>query len=74
MEAVALIRLALNVITERLLVILTLALSFTLSCWAMWDPKYERLGVMAFFCFFSYLVVNTKERVRNEFKTESTNE
>ena len=62
MEAVALIRLALNVITERLLVILTLALSFTLSCWAMWNPRWETITVMALFCLFSYLAINTKVR------------
>ena len=74
MDGITLVRLALAVITDRLLIILALTLSFSLSCWAMYDPRYERLGVMAFFCFFSYLVVNTKERVKNEFKTESTNE
>jgi len=74
MDGIALVRLALAVITDRLLIILALTLSFSLSCWAMWNPRWETLTVMAFFCFFSYLVVNTKERVKNEFKTESTNE
>jgi len=62
MEAVALVRLALNIITDRLLVILSLALSFTLACWAMWNPRWETLTVMAFFCMFSYLAINTKVR------------
>jgi hypothetical protein len=62
MEAVALVRLALNVITERLLIILSLALSFTLACWAMWNPRWETLTVMAFFSMFSYLAINSKVR------------
>jgi hypothetical protein len=62
MEAVALVRLALNIITDRLLVILALALSFTLACWAMWNPRWETLTVMAFFSMFSYLAINSKVR------------
>jgi hypothetical protein len=62
MEAVALVRLALNIITDRLLVILSLALSFTLACWAMWNPRWETLTVMAFFSMFSYLAINSKVR------------
>jgi hypothetical protein len=62
MEAVALVRLALNVITKRLLIILSLALSFTLACWAMWNPRWETLTVMAFFSMFSYLAINSKVR------------
>jgi len=62
MDGIALVRLALNVITDRLLIILALALSFTLACWAMWNPRWETLTVMAFFCMFSYLAINSKVR------------
>jgi len=71
MEAVALVRLALGIITDRLLVILSLGLSFGLACWTMWDPRWERLVTMAFFSIFSYLVINTKERIKHENKTAS---
>jgi hypothetical protein len=64
MEAIGLIRLALGIISDRLLVILALALSFSLSCWAMYDPNWERLATMAFFSIFSYLVINIKERTK----------
>jgi len=73
MEAVTVIRLALKVISDRLLVILALALSFSLACWTMYDPQLERLGTMAFFSIFSYLLLNTRKRETNEsteFKTE----
>jgi hypothetical protein len=66
MEAIALIRLALKVISDRLLVILALALSFSLACWTMYDPQLERLGTMAFFSIFSYLLLNTRKRETNE--------
>ena len=66
MDAVALVRLALAVISERMLSILALGLSFSLACWTMWDPKWERLGTMAFFAIFSYLLINIKERNSNE--------
>ena len=62
MEAVALVRLALGIITDRLLVILALILSFSLACWAMWNPRWETITVMALFCLFSYLAINTKVR------------
>ena len=66
MDAVALVRLALAVISERMLSILALGLSFSLACWTMWDPRWERLGTMAFFSIFSYLLLNIKERTTNE--------
>jgi hypothetical protein len=66
MEAIALIRLALKVISDRLLVILALALSFSLACWTMYDPQLERLGTMAFFSIFSYLLLNTRKRETHE--------
>jgi|GEM_PF-1151423 hypothetical protein len=66
MDAVALVRLALAVISERMLSVLALGLSFSLACWTMWDPRWERLGTMAFFSIFSYLLINIKERNTNE--------
>jgi len=58
MDGIAIVRLALSVVTERLLAILALALVFTLACWTMYDPRWERMGTMAFFSIFSYLLMN----------------
>ena len=66
MDAVAMVRIALGVISDRLLVILCLGLSFGLACWTMWDPRWERLATMAFFAIFSYALLNSKERKQNE--------
>jgi len=61
MDVIALVSLALKVISERLLVILCLLLSFGLSCWVMYSPSYERLATMAFFSIFSYLCIRNKD-------------
>jgi hypothetical protein len=58
MDGIAIVRLALSVVTEKLLAILALALVFTLACWTMYDPRWERLATMAFFSIFSYLLMN----------------
>jgi len=36
----------------------------------MWNPMWERVVTLAIFVVFSYLVVNTKERNKNELKTQ----
>ena len=66
MDAVTVIRLALRVISDRLLTIMALLLVFSLSCWTMYEPQLERLGTMAFFSLFSYLLLNTRKRETNE--------
>jgi len=70
MEAVALVRLALAVITDRLITILALIASSIMCGWTMWNPMWERVVTLAIFVIFSYLVVNTKERNKNELKTQ----
>jgi len=66
MDVIAAVRLALSIVMGRLLVILSLGLSFFLACWVMHDPGWERLVTMAFFSIFSYLVINVKERIKND--------
>jgi hypothetical protein len=62
MEGIALLRLALAVLADKVLTIIALSMSFGLACWTMWWPTYERLGMSAFFALFSYLMVKTKEK------------
>ena len=66
MDAISIVRIALDVVAQRLLVILALGLSFGLSCWVCYAPSWERLTVMAFFSIFSYLIINVKERNTND--------
>lgn len=72
MDAVGIVRLALNVITDRLLVILALGLSFSLACWTMYFPTWERMGTMAFFSIFSYAILNSRKRETNEKQSTTT--
>jgi len=62
MDAIKLIRIALNIITDRLLTILGLGLNFGLCCWTMWDPRLERVGVVALYSVFSYILLTKMER------------
>ena len=62
METVALLRLALQVLSERMMTIIGLCMKFALACWTMHEPTYERLGMSAFFACFAYLIVKTKEK------------
>jgi len=71
MEAVALVRLALAVITDRLITILALIASSVMCGWTMWNPMWERVTTLAIFVVFCYLIVNVKERTKNEPKTEN---
>ena len=71
MDAVVLIRLALAVISDRLITILALLASSVMCGWTMWNPMWERVTTLAIFVVFSYLVVNTKERNKNE-RSEKT--
>jgi len=71
MEAVALVRLALGVITDRLITILALIASSVMCGWTMWNPMWERVVTLAIFVVFSYLIVNVKERKQNEPKTDN---
>ena len=71
MEAVGILRLALGVITDRLITILALIASSVMCGWTMWNPMWERVTTLAIFVVFCYLIVNVKERTKNEPKTEN---
>jgi small-conductance mechanosensitive channel len=70
MDAVTLIRLALAVISDRLITILALLASSVMCGWTMWNPMWERVTTLAIFVVFSYLVVNIKEK--NNERSEKT--
>jgi MFS superfamily sulfate permease-like transporter len=66
MDAIALVRLALGVITDRLITILVLIATSIMCGWTMWNPIWERVTTLAIFTVFSYLLVRVKERTTNE--------
>jgi len=73
MDATSIIRLALVVISDRLITILALLTSFGLGCWAMWGLGWERVTTLAIYVIFSYLTVRTKEK-KHANNSESQND
>lgn len=62
MDGIRLVRIALAVLTDRLITIMSLSMSCGLACWVMWGPQWNRVATLAIFVLFSYLVIRTKER------------
>jgi hypothetical protein len=72
MDATAIIRLALVVISDRLITILALLTSCGLACWAMWGMGWERVTILAIYVIFSYLTVRTKEKSNAQSRPENS--
>jgi Co/Zn/Cd efflux system component len=70
MDAIAMVRLAMSVITDRLITILVMAMAFALACWTMYAPDFMRVAVLGIFVLFSYLVLH-KEQSRASKSTET---
>ena len=64
------IRLALEVISDRLITILTLLSGLGLACWAMWGPQWERVATLVIFVIFGYALGRAKEKP-NDSKDQS---
>jgi len=62
------VRVAMEVISMRLLTILSMAMSFGLALWTMLEPSWERMAMAAFFAVCVYLPCINIERLRNESK------
>lgn len=56
------IRIGLRVLTDRMLTILSLIMTFALTCWVMWQPTWERQATAAFFAVFVFIPCIVKER------------
>ena len=72
MDSIALLRLALSVIAERLLIILALSMTCGLACWSMWGPSIERVATLAIFAVLSYLLTRPKKEPKHEYRPPST--
>jgi len=62
------VRMAMEIISMRLLTILSMAMSFALAVWTMLEPSWERMAMAAFFAVCVYLPCISMERVKNETK------
>lgn len=72
MEPLTILRVAISVLTERLITLLALLMTFGLSCWATAYPTWERIAMAAFFCVAVFLPSLKKEKV-SETKTDGNN-
>lgn len=61
-QVLKIVRLGLEIISDRLITILGLLSSGGLACWVMWGPEWERVATLAIYVIFVYLVVPTKEK------------
>ena len=66
MDATSIIRLALGVISDRLITIAALLTSFGLGCWTMWGMGWERVTTLAIYVIFAYLLVTAKEKLNGK--------
>lgn len=60
------VRVAMEVLSLRLLTILSMAMSFALAVWTMLEPSWERMAMAAFFAVCVYLPCISIERNKNE--------
>ena len=56
------VRIALEILSDRLLTLLMLIMSFALAWYTILQPDLIRFGTMAFFSTFGYFVITIKEK------------
>lgn len=64
-NTIRLVRLALGVITDRLLTLAALAMTFALACWAMREPDIMRECMAGFFALCVFLPSLFRERTKS---------
>lgn len=64
MNAVTILRLSIDILTGRLLTLLSLGMTFGLACWAMSEPNVMREGMAGFFALCVFLPTLFKERTK----------
>ena len=60
----AIVRMSLAVLTERLLTLCSLWMTFGITCWAMYAPTVERLQIAGGFAIIVFVPSLIKERRR----------
>lgn len=63
-NTIRLVRLALGVITDRLLTLVALGMTFALACWAMQEPNIMREITAGFFALCVFLPSLFRERTK----------
>ena len=65
MDSIALVKLALGVITERLILIMSVVMNFVLAIWVMQGRDLIQLSTLLVFVVFTYLI-NRSSRDKHE--------
>ena len=60
------IRIAFEVLSERVFSILAMVMTFALSCWAMYEPTWERMAMAGAFGLAVFIPSLARDRRRNE--------
>ena len=71
MDSVSLLRLALEVISDRLITILALITTCGLAAYTLWAGDWTRVATLAIYAVFAYLTVTVKEK-RNDTRQETS--
>lgn len=66
MDAAKVLRLALSVLSDKVLVVLAMSMTFGLACWSMWGPSVERVVTLAIFCVLAYLLTRARKEKQRE--------
>jgi len=62
---IKLVRLALSVLSDRLLTLVSLVMTFALACWVMKEPDLMRECMAGFFALFVFIPCILKEKVKS---------
>ena len=68
--AIRVLRMALQLLSDRVLTILSLLMSFGLACWVMRYPDHERIFMAGFFCLVVFVPTLVRERRQTKEKPD----
>jgi hypothetical protein len=71
---ISIIRIALGVLTDRILTVLSLLMAFSLYCWAMWGPEWERIAIATSFAVLVFLPALIKEKNRDRIESQQASD
>jgi hypothetical protein len=74
MDAIRLVRLALAVLTDRLVTLLALIMTFGLAAWAMQEPSNLRAVMAGFFALAVFLPCLFKERTKSHDRNQGASD
>lgn len=64
MEGIALVKLALSIVTERVILIMSLIMSFVLAIWVMQVGNWQQVLALLIFVIFSTVVTKRDDNER----------